>query len=118
MSDESAILLTAAGTAAGAVASWYFSRQYYLKSGTDLDAAFRQTHQAMSALGHVIEKRGEGKLKYDDAGNITGLEYFGSANLKASGGLTATGTVTKPPPPKYDRQHEQPPAPEPEGDHA
>ena len=61
MSDGSAILLTISGTVAGvvlgAVPSWYFSRRYYLKSGTDLDAALRRLEgnhqkqlQAVSAV--------------------------------------------------------------------
>ena len=71
MSDGSAILLTIAGTAAGAAASWYF----HLKSGSDLDAALRRLegdHQsqlkALSAVGRMLEQSGIGKPTYDAAG--------------------------------------------------
>ncbi len=119
MNDASTILLTAAG----AVASWYFSRRYYLKSGTDLDVALRRLEgdhqmqlQALTAIGRMLEQSGMGHPTYNAAGNLTGIVVTGSARLTGSGGLTATGTATGPS--QYDRQHEQPPSPEPEGDHA
>ena len=73
MSDGSAILLTVSGTVAGAVlgavASWNFSRRYYLKSGTDLAAALhplmgndQKTLQAVTAIGRILEQNGQGKL--------------------------------------------------------
>jgi hypothetical protein len=49
MTDWQAILLTVAGTIAGllggGVTPGYFSRRYYLKSGPDLDTAFRPLYE-------------------------------------------------------------------------
>ena len=125
MSDASATLLTIAGTAVGAAASWYFSRRYYLKSGFDLDAALRRLqgdHQeqlhTVTAVGRMLERSGIGKLAYDEAGNITGIVITGAAHSTASFGPTASATVERGTPPQYDRQHEQPLSPEPEPDHA
>jgi hypothetical protein len=125
MSDGQAILLTAAataiGAALGAVASWYFSRKYYLTSGTDLDAALRplagndqKLIQATNAIARMLEQAGIGKPSYDSADNLTGVVISGSAHitlprLRVSG----TGTVTGPP--QYDRQHEQPEPEKPDG---
>ncbi len=124
MSDGSAILLTIAGTAAGAVASWYFSRRYYLRSGIDLDAALHRLEgnhqkqlQAVSAVGRMLEQSGIGKPTYDAAGNLTGVVVTATGHIQLSG-LRVSGFGTCTPPPQYDRQHEQPPLPEPEGDHA
>jgi hypothetical protein len=128
MSDQSAILLTAAGTLAGvvlgAVPSWYFSRRYYLKSGTDLDTALRRLEgnhqrqlQAVSAVGRMLEREGIGKPTYDAAGNLTGVVVTGAGHIQLVG-LRVGGFGTCTPPPQYDRQNEQPPIPGPEGDHA
>ena len=123
MSDGSAILLTAAGTLVGvvlgAVPSWYFLRRYYLRGGSDLDAALRplaghdqKLLQAVNTLGRMLEQADIGKPSYDAAGNLTGVVITHALSM-------STDTfLVKAPPPQYDRQHEQPPSPEPEGDHA
>ena len=102
-------------TVAGMVASWWITRWYYRKSGTDLDAALRpiagdaqKSLHAVSVLGRVLEQRGTGKLTYDAAGNLTGLVITGAAHSTASFGPTASATVERGTPPQYDRQHEQP----------
>ena len=95
MSDGSAILLTISGTVAGAVlgavASWYFSRRYYLKSGIDLAAALRRLEgnyqkqlQAVSAVGRMLEQEGIGKPTYDAAGNLTGVVVTGIGRAQLS----------------------------------
>jgi hypothetical protein len=124
MSDGASILLTIAGTAAGAVASWFTSRWYYRRSGSDLDAALRplmgndqQMIQALNALGRMLEQASIGKPTYDAAGNLTGVVVTGAGHIQL-GGLRVSGFGTCTPPPQYDRQHEQPPSPESEGDHA
>ena len=123
MSDGSAILLSATSTIVGAALSAVVSRFFYLKAGSDLDAALRSLKgnhqmqlQALTAIGRMLEQSGMGHPTYNAAGNLTGIVVTGSARLAGSGGLTATGTATGPS--QYDRQHEQPPSPEPEGDHA
>jgi hypothetical protein len=127
MSDQSAILLTAAGTIAGvvlgAVSSWYFSRRYYLKSGTDLDAALlplagdaQKALQAANTVGRMLEQAGIGKATRDAAGNLTGLVVTATAHFVASSDMNVTAMVKRPP--QHDREHEQPPSPESEGDHA
>ena len=119
MSDGSAILLTAAGTLVGvvlgAVPSWYFSRRYYLRGGSDLDAALRplagddqKLLQATNAVGRMLEQAGIGKPSYDQAGNITGIVVTATAHARGSSTATAIGSFTITPPPRYDRQHEQP----------
>ena len=129
MSDGSAILLTAAGTLVGVVLgvvpSWYFSRRYYLKGGSDLDAALRplvgndqKTLQALNAIGRILEQNGQGTFSRDEAGHITGIVLTASARDVLSFSQQATAVVVRGEPPQFDRQHEQPPSPEPEGDHA
>jgi hypothetical protein len=125
MSDGSAILLTIASTAVGSAASWFISRWYYRRSGSDLDAALRplagndeKTLQAVNAIGRVVEQNGQGKFSRDEAGNITGIVITATGHAKGSSQATAVGRATYSPPSQYDRQHEQPPTPEPEGDHA
>lgn len=123
MSDGSAILLTAAGTLAGvvlgAVPSWYFSRRYYLKSGTDLDAALRpfagNDQKLLQAVGCMLEQSGIGKPTYDAAGNLTGVVVTRTVSMSTD---TFLVKPLPPQPPQYDRQHEQPPVPDPEADHA
>lgn len=124
MSDGSAILMTAVGTIAGAalgaLANWYFSR----RSSSELDATFRSLAgndqkllRAVNTIGRMLEKAGIAKLAYDEAGNVTSIVITGSGRITLPG-LRVRGTGTYSPPPQYDRQHEQPPSPEPEGDHA
>jgi hypothetical protein len=120
MSDGASILLTIAGTgigaAIGAIASWHFSRTYYLRSGTDLDAALRplagdsgKQLQALAAIARMLEQAGIGKPAFDAAGNLTGVVITGALRAVAgSDGFRAVGTCT--PPSQYDRQHEQPSA--------
>ncbi len=129
MSDGATILLTAVGTGIGvilgAVPSWYFSRWYYLKSGTDLDAALRplagdtqKALQALSTVGRMLEQAGIGHPNYDAAGNLTGVVIEASVSDVATVSDAAIVTHTKAPLPQYDRQHEQPLMPEQEDDHA
>ncbi len=129
MSDGSAILLTAAGTLVGVVLgvvpSWYFSRRYYLRGGSDLDAALhplvgndQKTLQALNAIGRILEQNGQGTFSRDEAGHITGIVITASARDVLSFSQRATAVVVRGEPPQFDRQHEQPPSPEPEGDHA
>lgn len=113
-----AIVTMFLGAILGAVASWYFSRRYYLKAVADSTAALHPLIQAVMALGRMLEKAGLGKLTYDDAGNITGIVITASARSTATFSDRADATVAKGQPPQYDRQHEQPPSPEPEADHA
>lgn len=121
MSDDASILLTIGGTAVGAVASWYF----YRKSGVDLDAALRRLDgnhqkqlQAANALARMLEQSGIGKASYDAEGNLTGIAIAGAAHTVGRVSHRADATVVRGVPPQYDRQHEQPPTPEPEGEHA
>ena len=115
MSDGSAILLTIASTAVGSAASWFISRWYHLRSGSDLDAALRplagdnqKLLQATNAVGRMLEQAGIGKPSYDQAGNITGIVVTATAHARGSSTATAVGSFTITPPPCYDRQHEQP----------
>ena len=78
----------------------------------------QKTLQVVNAIGRIIEQNGQGKLTYDQAGNITGIVITASTYDVLSLSDRATATVTRGQPPQYDRQHEQPPSPEPEGDHA
>jgi len=125
MSDSASIILTIASTAVGSTASWFISRWYYRRSGSDLDAALRplagdnqKLLQATNALGRMLEQAGIGKPSYDATGNLTGVVI--TESLRQVIGLSdrATATVVRGNPAQYDRQHEQPPSPEPEGDHA
>ena len=105
MIDGQAILLAAAGAAA----SWYFSR------GTDIKAALRRVEgdnqkllQATNILGRALEHAGIGKLTFDPAGNLTGIIVTGTFHVTGSSHVVARGVATYAPPPLYDRQHEQP----------
>ena len=125
MNDGSAIFLTIASTAVGSAASWFFSRRYYRRSGTDLDAALRpiagdnqKLLQATNTVSRMLQKAGIGKPNYDAVGNLTGIVITGAAHSTPSFGPTASATVERGKPPQYDRQHEQPPSPQPEGNHA
>ena len=130
MSDGSAILLlSAASTIVGAALSAVVSRFFYLKAGSDLDAALRSLKgnhqmqiQALTAIGRMLEQSGMGKPIYDAAGNLTGVTISITVSpgpLASSANLgTPKVTTTIGVPPQYDRQHEQPPSHEPEGHHA
>ena len=110
MSDGNAILLTIAGTAIGSAASWFISRRYYLRSGTDLDAALRLVadRQGVNALARMFKQAGIGKANYDAAGNLTGIVMEASAHDRLLLTDSATATVIQGVPPQYDRQYEQP----------
>jgi hypothetical protein len=131
MSDGKAILLNLvfmlSGVVLGAVPSWYFSRRYYLKSGSDLDTALRplagdaqKLLQATNTLGRMLEQAGIGKPSYDREGNLIGVAI--TVPVRAVAATAGVGTIsvitTTGEPPRYDRQHEQPPSPQSEGDHA
>jgi hypothetical protein len=127
MSDGSATLLTIAGTLAGAAASWYFSRRYYLKSGTDLDAALQplagdtqKLLRATNLVARMLEQAGIGQPSYDGDGNLIGIGI--KVPVSAVGASAGVGGISvqiiEEPPTQYDRQHEQPSSPEPEADHA
>jgi hypothetical protein len=125
MSDVATIFLTVASTAVGSAASWFISRWYYRRSGTDLDTALRplvgnnqKPLQAVNAIGRILEQNGQGTLAYDEAGKITGVVVKASASDVAIASDCAMVTIKKVPLPQYDRLHEQPPAPETEGNHA
>ena len=120
MSDGSAILLAIAGTAAAAVADWYFSH----KSGSNLDAVSRRLAandqellRTLSVLARLMEHAGIGKGAYNADGILTGIVVTGTGNISLSG-LRAAGRGTCTPPPQYDRQHEQPPIDDPEAHRA
>jgi len=117
MSDGAAILLTIAGTTAGVLATWYYDR----KSSSNfrhLAGDVQKTHQAVIAIGRIVEQNGQGKFSRDEAGNITGIVLTASARDVISFSDRADAVVVRGQPPQYDRQHEQPPSPEPEGGHA
>jgi len=129
MSDGSAILLSAASTfvgwVLGSVSSWYFSRWYYRRSGSDLAAVAQlllgnhsKTLQVLYAFGHILELNGLGTFSRDGTGTITGIALTATGHAKSSSQPTAVGRETYSPPPQYDRQHEQPPSPKSEGNHA
>jgi hypothetical protein len=105
-------------TVAGIVASWFISRWYYRRSGTDLGTALQpiagdnqKLLQAMTALARMLEHAGIGHPTYDAAGNLTGVLIYPSASDGATASEGAIVTHTKSPLPQYDRQHEQPPTP-------
>ncbi len=112
-------------TVIGVVASWFISRWYYRRSEYDLDAMLRplagnheKLLQATNAVGRMLEQAGIGKTTYDEAGSISGNIVTATAHARGSSQVTAVGRATYSPPLQYDRQHEQPSAIEPEGDHA
>jgi|SRR5208282_2111724 len=98
----------------------YFAHWCYRKSGSDLDAAMRRQRQATNAIGHKLEHKDQVELVFDAAGNVIGNSITVSLSPLASSAAlgTPTVTITTGEPPQFDRQHEQPPSPEPEGDHA
>jgi len=119
MSDGASLLLSLGTMVGGAAASWFISRWYYCRSGFDLDEALRPLSgnnqkllQATTALAHMLEQAGIGKPTYDAAGNLTGVVVTATGHIQL-GGLRAQGFATCTPPAQYDRQHEQPPSPEP-----
>jgi hypothetical protein len=125
MSDGSAFLLNIATTGVSCFATWYCSRWFYLRSGPDLDAALRpiagdnqKLLQATNAIARMLEQAGIGHPTYDAAGNLTGVLIRPSASEGAVASEGAIVTHTWVGVPEYDRQHEQPPAPEPEDDNA
>ena len=111
MIDGASILLAIGTTAASLTASWYITRWYYRRSGSDLAAAVRPQLQGTNALGRMFERAGIVKPAYDATGNLTGSAI--PESLHQVIGLTdrATATVVRGEPPQYDRQHEQPPDP-------
>lgn len=124
MNDWQATLLTIAGTAVGAAASWFISRWYYRRSGVDLDAALQplagdnqKLLRAMNAVGHMLEQSGIGRPTYDAAGNLTGVVVTCTLLATESDDIFQ-GTATVTPPSQYDRQHEQPAPENQDGHHA
>jgi hypothetical protein len=112
-------------TAIGVIASWFISRWYYRRSGYDLDAMLsplagnhQKLLQATNAVGRMLEQAGIGKPTYDEAGNISGNIVTATAHARGSSQAAAVGRAMYSPVPQYDRQHEQPPAREPEDDRA
>jgi hypothetical protein len=142
MTDQSAIILTIVSTAAGSAASWFISRWYYRRSGSDLDAALRplagnaqKLLQGVNSLGRMLEQSGLGTLTYDESGNITGIFVRKFASDSATTSDAATATVMPPsevatalegmlitrfpaPLPTHDHSNEQPSSSKPEADHA
>jgi hypothetical protein len=127
MIDGATIALSAACTLVGAVigvaATWHSAWHFARRSSAELAAALRvlsgdnqMARQALNAIGGILEQAGLGKVDRDAAGNIIAIT-IGSANVRLSPAI-ARGTAEGMPPAQYDRQHEQPPSPEPEGDHA
>jgi|SRR5271166_1829474 len=111
MTDVQAILLNVANTAA----TWFISRWYYRKSGTDTNVALRpiagdvkKALQGVSVHARMLEQAGLGKATYDAAGNLTGLVVTGTGHAAGSSHVVGVGKATYSPPPQYDRQHEQP----------
>lgn len=125
MTDRATILLTIASTAVGSAASWFISRRYYRRSGSDLDAALRplagdnqKLLQATNTLGRMLKQAGLGEPSWDAAGNLIGLVIRASAGDVLSVSDCAVATITRAEPPRYDRQHEQPPPDEQVGPNA
>jgi hypothetical protein len=80
MSDGSAILLTIASTAVGSAASWFISRWYYRRSGTDLNTALQplagdtqKLLRATNLVARMLEQAGIGQPSYDGDGNLIGI---------------------------------------------
>jgi hypothetical protein len=138
----SSLLFTLLGVLLGGFPSWFFSRMYYLKSGTDIDTALRpiagdaqRSLLAVTALGRMLEQSGLGNLTYDETGHITGIVVRTYASDVAIASDAALASIMPPsdvttaseaavithipdPLPQHDHQHGQPPAPDPESDHA
>ena len=116
MTDGTTYLLAGVTTAIGSAASWFFSRWYYSRSGSDLDAALRplagnhqKLLQATNAIGRMLQQSGIGEPAFDAAGNLTGIVLRATASGGVRIGGTASATVTRAVPSQYDRQNEQPP---------
>jgi hypothetical protein len=121
MSVGASILLAIATTALGVLATWFFAWLYFRKSSSDfrhLAGNHQKLLQAVNTLGRILEQAGIGHPTYDGAGNLTGIVITASLRDVVLLSDSATATVVRGQPPQYDRQHEQPPSPEPEGDHA
>jgi hypothetical protein len=110
MSDGASILLTVVSTAVGSTASWWISRWYYLRSGTDLAAAVRDLadRRGVNAIASMLEQSGHGKTNRDMTGNVIGVTFERSSSIGLVISGSAAPTVTQGPLPRYDRQHEQP----------
>lgn len=113
MSWESIISLFV-GIAGGALVSWKITALFYQRSSRDQEAMQRllsaegqQRQRSINAIGLMLERQGAAAA-WDDRGNLVTL-HFGSAHLDGAGSLQARATAG--PPPVYDRQHEQPEAP-------
>ena len=121
MSVGASILLAIATTALGVLATWFFAWLYFRKSSSDfrhLAGNHQKLPQAVNTLGRILEQAGIGHPTYDGADNLTGIVITASLRDAVLLSDSATATVVRGQPPQYDRQHEQPPSPEPEGDHA
>ena len=90
------ILFTLLGVVLGAIPSWLISRMYYLKSGTDLDAALRplvgnsqKLRQAVNILARMLEQGGIGKATFAPDGSLNGILL----TAPASGGIVMDGSA-------------------------
>jgi hypothetical protein len=106
----SSIIFTLIGVVLGALPSWYFSRMYYLKSGTDLDAALqplagdqRKLLQATNTVGRMLEQAGLGKPTYDEAGNMIGIAIVAAVRFEATSDMRVTAEVRKYQPPQQEQ---------------
>ena len=101
---------TVIGAILGAVASWYFSRKYYLKSGIDLDSATRKILRAHNVVATLRREGMNATAIYDTDGYLSGVTVSATGHAEGSSTATGGGSFTIKPPPQYDRQHEQPPS--------
>jgi hypothetical protein len=100
----------------GIVASWYF----YRKARHESDAAIKQQREVTNIIARKLQDKKLIDILFDQAGNAVGNSFTMTLRpLRSPGTLTTrTPETTTGEPPQYDRQHEQPPLPDPEGDHA